>query len=102
MNAGLQAGAVTLDANLVRFGEFKAVSVLSPQTYGAETTIDLSAEVRATDRFSFAPGVLNLTDAFPDKIADRALSQGGGLMYPEVGALGTNGREFYARATMNF
>lgn len=102
MNASLQAGAVTFDANLVRFGEFTAVSVVSPQTYGAETTIDLSAEVRATENFSFSLGVLNLTDAFPDKIADRALSQGGGLLYPEVGALGTNGREFYARATMNF
>jgi iron complex outermembrane receptor protein len=102
LNANLQAGAVTVDANVVRFGEFTAVSVLSPQTYGAETTIDLSAEIRAGERLAFGFGVLNLTDAFPDKIADRALSQGGGLLYPEVGALGTNGREFYARATLNF
>ena len=102
LNGNLAIGSVTLDANLVRFGQFTAVSVLAPQTYGAVTSIDLSAEVRANERFSFQFGVLNLTDAFPDKIADRALSQGGGLLYPEVGAVGTNGREFYARATMNF
>jgi iron complex outermembrane receptor protein len=58
--------------------------------------------VRVTDRFSLGLGVLNLTDAYPHKIADRALSQGGGLLYPEVGAVGTNGREYYARATVHF
>lgn len=98
----VEAGPITLDANIVRFGEFTAISVLNPQTYGAVTTVDLSAEVRVADRLSFAIGVLNLTNAYPDMIADRALSQGGGLLYPEVGAVGTNGREYYARATLRF
>ena len=45
--------------------------------------------------------VSNITD-IDDKIIDRALSQGGSLQYPEVGGLGTNGREYYARATVSF
>ena len=98
----LEAGRVTFDANIVRFGEFTAISVLNPQTYGAVTMIDLTTDVRVNGRFSLGLGVLNLTDAYPDKTAERALTQGGGLLYPEVGAVGTNGREFYVRATLRF
>lgn len=102
ISARLDAGPFTLNADVVRFGEFTAISVLSPQTYGAVTTVDLTAEFRASDRFTFALGVLNLNNAYPDKTIERNLTQGGGLLYPEVGAIGTNGREYYARATVNF
>nr|ART38482.1 G170 [uncultured bacterium] len=101
-SARVDVDAFTLNADVVRFGEFTAISVLNPQTYGAVTTVDLTAEFRASDRFTFALGVLNLNDAYPDKIIDRNLTQGGGLLYPEVGAVGTNGREYYARATVRF
>lgn len=98
----IERGDISLDATVARFGKFTAISVLNPQTFDPVTTVDLAAEFRVARRFRFGIGVLNLTDAYPDKIADRALSQGGGLLYPEVGAVGTNGREFYARATVDF
>ena len=98
----IDAGAVSFNADLVRFGEFTTTSVLTPQTYGAATTMDLAAEVRVGDAMRFTIGVLNLTDEYPDMTDERALTQGGGLLYPEAGAIGTNGREFYARATVSF
>ncbi|MGK6353866.1 TonB-dependent receptor plug domain-containing protein [Sphingomonas sp. DT-207] len=100
--ARIDAGSVGFNADLVRFGKFTTTSVLTPQTYGAATTLDLAAEFRAGPSMRFALGVLNLTDAYPDKTDERALTQGGGLLYPEAGAIGTNGREFYARATVTF
>lgn len=100
--ARIDSDAFSLGADLVRFGEFTTRSVLTPQTYGAVTSIDVTAEFKATDRLRFGFGVLNLTDAYPDMTAERALTQGGGLLYPEAGAIGTNGREFFARATVGF
>ena len=47
-------------------------------------------------------GVINATDAYPDKIAQRALLQGGSLMYSEAGGLGSDGREYYARIWAGF
>ncbi|CAN5272567.1 TonB-dependent receptor [soil metagenome] len=103
----IDAGAFSLNANVVRFGEFTAISVVNPQTYGAVTTADLTAEFHVADRFTadrftLALGVLNLTDAYPDLTVERNLTQGGGLLYPEVGAVGTNGREYFVRATVYF
>ncbi|MES2056825.1 MAG: TonB-dependent receptor [Pseudomonadota bacterium] len=100
--ARIDAGAFGLSAALVRFGSFTTTSVLTPQTYGAVTSIDLTAELKVAERFRFGIGILNLTNAYPDKTVERALTQGGGLLYPEAGAIGTNGREFFARATMTF
>ncbi len=100
--ARIDAGDFSLGADVVRFGEFTTTSVLTPQTYGAVTSIDLTAELKVADRLRFGIGILNLTDAYPDKTTERALTQGGGLLYPEAGAIGTNGREFFARATLNF
>ncbi|HWI85761.1 MAG TPA: TonB-dependent receptor [Sphingomonas sp.] len=98
----IDVGPLGLDATVVRFGHFTAISVLNPQTYGAVTTVDVAADYRVAARLALGLGILNLTNAYPDKIADRALTQGGGLLYPEVGALGTNGREYYVRATWRF
>ncbi|MGY4398504.1 iron complex outermembrane receptor protein [Sphingomonas sp. UYAg733] len=100
--ARIDAGDFGLTADVVRFGAFTTTSVLTPQTYGAVTSIDITAEFKVADRLRFGIGILNLTDAYPDKTKERALTQGGGLLYPEAGAIGTNGREFFARATLNF
>ena len=100
--ARIDADDFSLGADVVRFGEFTTTSVLTPQTYGAVTSIDVTAEFKAAERLRFGIGVLNLTDAYPDLTAERALTQGGGLLYPEAGAIGTNGREFFARATVGF
>lgn len=98
----LDFGAFGLNADLVRFGEFTTISVLTPQTYGAVTSIDVTGEFTVAGRFRFGIGVLNLTDAYPDKTIERNLTQGGSLLYPEAGAIGTNGREVFARATVMF
>ncbi|WCM29490.1 TonB-dependent receptor [Sphingomonas sp. QA11] len=95
-------GAFTLNADVVRFGSFKAVSLVAEQVFAPVTTLDLSGTFRVAPGFAMTFGVLNLGNAYPDKIIDRALSQGGSLQYPEVGGLGTNGREYYARVTMSF
>ncbi|MGH6615288.1 TonB-dependent receptor plug domain-containing protein [Sphingomonas sp.] len=100
--ARIDAGDFSLGADVVRFGAFTTTSVLTPQTYGAVTSIDLTAELKVAERFRFGIGILNLTDAYPDKTVDRALTQGGGLLYPEVGAIGTNGREVFAHVTFSF
>ncbi|KKW90473.1 outer membrane receptor protein [Sphingobium chungbukense] len=94
----IEAGPVTLNADLTRFGEFKAVSLLAEQVFSPVTTLDLTADIRIGQQMTFGFGVLNLTNAYPDKIVDRAISQGGSIQYPEVGGIGTNGREFFARA----
>ncbi|MDB5685768.1 MAG: TonB-dependent receptor, partial [Rhizorhabdus sp.] len=100
--ATVTMGPLSLNADIVRFGKFTTISVLTPQTYGAVTTVDLTADLAVSDRFSFGLGILNVGDAYPDKTIERNLSQGGSLMYPEAGAIGTNGREYYVRATARF
>ena len=100
--ARLEAGGISFTADVTRFGQFKAISLVQEQVFGAVTTVDLTADFTVGSRFRFGVGVLNAGDAYPDKIVDRAISQGGSLQYPEVGGLGTNGREYFARATVLF
>ena len=102
LSARAVIGRWSLDADLARFGPFRAIQVAGEQTYAPVTTLDLQAAYAVTDHLSIGAGVLNLGDAYPDKIADRALSQGGSIQYPEVGAVGTNGREYFVRLTGRF
>ncbi|MBN8816320.1 MAG: TonB-dependent receptor [Sphingomonas sp.] len=95
-------GAVSLTATVTRFGTFRFVPVTTEQRFGPEWTTDLGADFRVGDRFKFGIGVINLFDAYADKVAERALTQGGSLPYPEAGGLGFRGREFFARATARF
>ncbi|WP_343699006.1 TonB-dependent receptor [Caulobacter sp.] len=88
--------------NLARFGSFRAVQVLSEQVFGPVTTVDLTLDYAISPRLKVGVSVLNLGDAYPDKIAERALTQGGGIQYPEVGGLGTNGREYVLRLSSRF
>jgi iron complex outermembrane receptor protein len=88
--------------NLARFGSFRAVQVASEQVFGPITTIDLTLDYAVNSRLKVGLSVLNLSDAYPDKIADRALTQGGGIQYPEVGGVGTNGREYVLRLSSRF
>ena len=101
-SAKVTTGPLVFGVDVVRFGSFQAVSVVQEQVYSPATTVDLTAEIKVADRFSLGVGVLNVGNAYPDKIADRALTQGGSIQYPEVGGLGTKGREFFARATVRF
>lgn len=96
----IEKGPVAIGLDVTRFGRFKAVSLIAEQSFAPAVTVDLTADVRIGRRLSLGIGLLNLTDAYPDKIVDRALSQGGSIQYPEVGGIGTNGRELFARATI--
>lgn len=100
-SAQLDAGIFGLNVNATRFGSFKAFAVLQEQVFSPTTTFDITAEARVAERFTLGIGVLNAGNAYPDKIVDRALSQGGSYQYPEVGAIGTNGREYFVRASLD-
>lgn len=91
-----------LRIDVTRFGEYRNVPVIAEQTYGAITTLDLGIDYDVTSALRLSVGVLNATDAYPDKIAQRALLQGGSLQYSEAGGLGSDGREYYARLWAGF
>lgn len=101
-SAQLDTGIFRLNLSATRFGSFKAFSVLQEQVFSPVTTVDITGEARVAPHFTLGVGVLNAGNAYPDKIVDRALSQGGSYQYPEIGALGTNGREYYVRASVTF
>lgn len=100
--ARLDTGVFGLNVNATRFGSFKAFSVVQEQVFSPTTTVDVTLEMQVAKAFTLGLGVLNAGDAYPDKAVDRALSQGGSYQYPEVGAIGTNGREYYVRASFAF
>lgn len=102
LTARLDWRALSVSANLARSGSFRAIQVAGEQTYNPVTTLDLTLDYALNRRLSIGVGVLNVGDAFPDKIADRALTQGGSIAYPEVGGVGTNGREYYVRVSSRF
>jgi iron complex outermembrane receptor protein len=100
--ARLEWRGLTVNANLARFGPFRTISVATEQTFSPVTTADLAIDYALTSSLTLGAGVLNVGDVYPDKIVDRALSQGGSTQYPEVGAVGTNGREYFVRLTSRF
>lgn len=95
-------GAWQLRVDVTRFGEYRNVPVLVEQQYGAAMTVDVGVDYEFTPSLRLSVGVLNATDEYPDKIAERALLQGGSLQYLEAGGLGTDGREYYARFWAGF
>jgi iron complex outermembrane receptor protein len=86
----------------VRQGAYRSFNVLTEQTFGAKTTFDLTADYDLTSRVTLTAGVINLTDAYPDKNTERALNQGGSLQYGEAGGIGIDGREYFARVKVTF
>lgn len=95
-------GSWRMRLDVTRFGKFRNVPVLEEQRYGAVTTLDVGLDYEVTPAFRLSVGVLNANDAYPDKIAQRALLQGGSLQYSEGGGLGADGREYYARVWAAF
>jgi iron complex outermembrane receptor protein len=95
-------GAWRIRLDVTRFGKYRNVPVIEEQEYGAVTTLDLGVDYELTPDLRLSVGVLNATDAYPDKIAQRALLQGGSLQYSEAGGLGSDGREYYARLWAGF
>lgn len=82
------------------------------QRFGAKTIVDLHGEWRATDQVTFAAGVTNLLDTYPDRnIASTVASVAAGtngadnngiFPYNYVSPFGFNGRAFFARLGVNY
>lgn len=82
------------------------------QRFGAETIVDLHGEWRATDRITFAAGVTNLFDTYPDRnIASTAASVAAGtngadnngiFPYNYISPFGFNGRAFFMRLGVSY
>jgi len=100
LNARLSTPRWEAAAQIVRFGSSRSVPVLQEQTFSPVTTLDVTLGYRFTDAIQLVAGVLNATDAYPDKVLERGLTQGGSLQYTETGGLGTEGREYFVRLGM--
>lgn len=92
----------TASLDVTRYGPFRYIAVAAEQTYDPRVVADLIVDFDATENIRVGAGVLNITDAHPERVADRARTQGGSLQYPEVGALGMNGREYFVRVARRF
>ncbi len=90
---GLDWGRWTLTADLIRYGKWTAAPLGPSQTFGAKFTLDLSAAYDLTERLNLRAGVINATDAYPD----RVIGANDGRPYTEAGGLGVDGREYYLR-----
>lgn len=90
-----QRWSATLD--VTRFGSFRSVPVKTEQRFAPTVTIDVGLSFSLGSGVTLEGGILNATDAYPDKVDERALTQGGSLQYTEVGGLGTEGREYFLR-----
>ena len=88
--------------DITRYGPFRNIPVAAEQTFGAETVADFIVDFEPTENLRIGVGVINITNEHADRVIDRALTQGGSLQYPEVGALGMNGREYFVRLTRRF
>jgi iron complex outermembrane receptor protein len=102
LSGQLDMGRLRLFGNVVRQGAYRSFNILAEQTFTAKTTVDLTADYDVTSRVSVTAGVINLTDTYPDKNAERALNQGGSLQYGEIGGIGIDGREYFVRLKVSF
>jgi len=102
LSAQLDMGRLRLFGNVVRAGPYRSFTVVSEQTFGAKTTLDVTADFDINERLTLTAGVMNLTDVYPDKNAERALTQGGSLQYGEAGGIGIDGREYFLRLRATF
>lgn len=93
-------------ARLSHFGEatrvFNFGGGFEPsQTYGAETQLDVEAEVHVSRGVSVAFGASNLTDAYPDLSSDL-INFFGNLPYDILSPVGINGRYVYGTVKLKF
>jgi iron complex outermembrane receptor protein len=104
--ASLSRGPYSLDLDVTRFGEYQGADLVTLQTYGAKTLVDLSAAVQFGG-FRLRAGALNLFDVYPDQPVDNRLaaiiaSTGGSFPAPEEAPFGFNGRSWYLRLERRF
>ena len=102
-NSEFAFGRFTVTGDVVRFGHYSAIPNATVQIFSPKVTVDLSASYAISDQFHIQAGVINLTDAFPDKVAGTTGNYAGdGRPYAEVGGIGTDGREYFARFSWMF
>ncbi len=103
LNSALELGRMTLVGDIVRFGRNSAIPNATVQVFSPKVTVDLSASFAMSKQFHIQAGVINLTDTFPDKVSGTTGNYvGDGRPYAEVGAIGTDGREYFARLSWAF
>jgi len=99
MNTNLRWGAFRVNADVTRFGRYRTPSPLGGNVdAGSTTSLDLSASWRFAETFTLTAGALNVTNAFPDRLAGETT----GRPYSESDPLGVNGREYFVRLAARF
>jgi iron complex outermembrane receptor protein len=100
LNTTLRWDALTINADLTVFGDHRITNPLGGGNREAQgqTSLDLSLSYRLNPAFTLSAGVLNLTDAYPERIAGEMT----GRPFSEVDPLGVNGREYFVRLGARF
>lgn len=102
LTAGFTLSRAPVDVTLAitRFGSYRSAPIRDPQTFGAKTLVDLSAQAALTRTLSLSLGVLNVGDTYPDDLAQQELAFaafGGSYRYGEESPFGTQGRAYFAQ-----
>jgi len=99
-NTTLRWDALTINVDATAFGSHRIPNPLGGgnREAGGNTSIDLSLSYRINSVFTLSAGVLNLTDAYPERI----IGEPTGRPFSEVDPLGVNGREYFARVGARF
>ncbi|AZS21558.1 TonB-dependent siderophore receptor [Caulobacter sp. FWC26] len=98
LSADLRMGRWSLTADAARFGRYKAAPVGPIQVFGSDATLDLTVAYQVTERMRVQAGVLNATDAYPDRVRGQV----DGRPYTEAGGIGVDGREYFIRLGASF
>lgn len=98
LSADVQMGRWSLTADAARFGRYRAAPVGPVQSFGSDATLDLTLAYQASDHARLQAGVLNVADAYPD----RVIGQVDGRPYTEAGGIGVDGREYFVRLGVRF
>lgn len=84
--------------DVTRFGSYVDAPIKDAQQFGAEYIADLALSAHLGQRLKLTAGVLNLTDNYPDQLAQQEVafkSFGGSFKYGEESPFGIAGRSFY-------
>jgi iron complex outermembrane receptor protein len=84
--------AVSLTANVDRYGPWTSAPLGTVQTFSAKTLLDLVAQVDLGHHAAVTAGVLNVNNAYPDKVNNANTI---GLSYGDEAPFGVNGRSYF-------
>jgi iron complex outermembrane receptor protein len=84
--------------DMTRFGSYVDAPIKDAQKFGAEYIADLAFSAHLGQRYKLTAGILNLTDNYPDQLAQQDFAFktfGGSFKYGEESPFGISGRSFY-------